>query len=86
MGEGQRPIASGSCLETPLLDAVPTWSPEERQIFSVFLLASSLSYEQVLLAGELLSQVVALPRSVFWGCGAFHDLQETLQGKATSAL
>lgn len=64
MEEGQRTTALGSCLEVPCLEAAPTWPQEARQVFSVSLLASSLSHLQVLLAGDTFSQVVTLPRSV----------------------
>lgn len=85
-GRGTRDPSSRALLEIPSLEAAPTWPQKARQVFSVFLLASSPSHLEVLFAGEVLSQAVALPRPVSWGCDAFHDLQEALQGKASPAL
>lgn len=86
MEEGQWTTAPGPGLEIALLEAAPTRPQEARQVFLVLLLASSLSHLQVLLAGKVPSHTGARPRSVFWGCGAFHNLREALQGKSTSAL
>jgi len=83
-GRGTTDTALGSCLQMPLLEAVPTWG--EAGLFSFPAGLKPQSHQQVLLAGQVLSQAVALPRSVFWGCGTFHKLREALQGKATPAL
>lgn len=84
-GRGTKDNSSSVLVEVPLLEAKYAKRPGRPFQFSWWPQVS-VTYRSNFQARS--PQPVALPRSVFWGCGASqcHNLQEELQGRAAPAV